>query len=396
MKYDFDKIYDRKNTGCLKWDDMNHIFGKDDLIPLWIADMDFPVAKPIKEAIKNRADHPFYGYTQAKESLLEAVCNRLENKFNWKIDPEWIVFTPGVIPALNYAIRSIAYPGDRIILQEPCYHPFFPTIKNSGCQVVNNQLKLINGRYEIDFDGLRSLFKSESGRVLNYKPIKAIIFCNPHNPVGRVWTKEEITKVGEIALENDLKIISDEIHSEILFNNNKHTSFATISPEFEQNSIVCISPSKTFNIPGLNISSIIIPNDKIRKEFISTQLGLPSPNLFAYTAFEAAFRYCDDWLEEVLEYLHGNLNLLIEYVDKFKSVALIKPEGTYLIWLDFRELNMDGATLNSLLKDSAGVALEEGSIFGESGSGFMRMNIAIPRPLLKIALEKIDSTLKSL
>lgn len=193
-----------------------------------------------------------------------------------------------------------------------------------------------------------------------------------------------------------MKIISDEIHSEILFNNNKHTSFATISPEFEQNSIVCISPSKTFNIPGLNISSIIIPNDKLRKEFISAQSGLPSPNLFAYTAFEAAFRYCDDWLEEVLEYLHGNLNLLIDYVDKFENVALIKPEGTYLIWLDFRGLNMDGATLNSLLKDNAGVALEEGSIFGESGNGFMRMNIAIPRPLLKIALEKIDFALKSL
>ncbi|GAA5818858.1 MAG: Pseudogene of pyridoxal phosphate-dependent aminotransferase [Methanobrevibacter sp. CfCl-M3] len=201
MKYNFDKIYDRKNTGCLKWDEMKHIFGKDDLVPLWIADMDFPIAEPIKEAIKNRADHPFYGYTQAKESLLEAVCNRLENKFNWKIDPEWIVFTPGVISALNYAIRSIAYPGDGIILQEPCYHPFFPTIKNSGCQVVNNQLKLINGHYEIDFDGLKSLLKSESGRISHYKPIKSMIFCNPHNPVGRVWTKEEITKVGEIALE---------------------------------------------------------------------------------------------------------------------------------------------------------------------------------------------------
>jgi len=394
LKYNFDKIYNRKNTGSLKWDMMENIFGKDDLIPLWVADMDFPVAEPIKKAIKKRADHPFYGYTQAKESLIEAVCHRLKNKFNWKINPNWIVFTPGVIPAINLAIRSLTSPGDRIILQEPCYHQFFPAIKNSGCQVVNNQLKLSDGRYKIDFHGLESLFHPELGHSPYYKPIKAMIFCNPHNPIGRVWYREEITQVGEIALENNLTVISDEIHGELLFNGNKHVSFATISPEFESNSITCISPSKTFNLPGLNISTTIIPNNKLRNEFIATQIGLSSPNLFAYTALEAAFRDGDEWLEEVLKYLHGNLKLLNEYIDKIDGVNIIKPDGTYLIWLDFRDLNMDGKTLKSFLENEAGIALEEGSLFGESGNGFMRMNIAVPRPLLEIALKNIGNALK--
>lgn len=363
-----------------------------------VADMDFPVAEEIKEALKERIEHPFYGYTRPGEGIVDAVVTRMKDKFDWDIEPDWVVFTPGVVPALHIAIRSLTHPGDEVLLQKPVYYPFFPAVTSSGCQIVNNGLKLIDGKYEIDFEDLEAKLLPNSGLGSNPNRIKTIIFCNPHNPVGRVWSKEEITKLGKMAIDNGLVVISDEIHCEILFDDNKHTPFATISKEFEKNCIICMSPSKTFNLAGLDVSSIIIPNKKIRENFINTQNGIvPGPNLFGLTALEAAYRNGDEWLEQVMEYISQNLDFLVEYTeDKIPKIKVIKPQGTYLIWLDCRELGLDDEELRIFLLKEAKVGLNDGFIFGEEGSGFARINIACPQTILEEALKRIENAVNKL
>ena len=398
MKYDFDQLYDRNKTDCLKWDMMESIFGSGELLPLWVADMDLPVAKPIIDALKKRAEHPFYGYTQPGSSVIKSVVERMKRKFDWDISPEWIVFTPGVVPALHVAVRSLTHPGDEVILQEPAYHPFFPVVINSGCKIINNGLKLVNGRYEMDLKNLEEKFHPKTRPLNGPGRIKTVIFCNPHNPVGRLWKRDEIIRMGEIVINNGAVVISDEIHCEILFKGHKHTPFASISKKFEQNCIVCMSPSKTFNLAGLEVSSIIIPNKKIRENFVNTRSGIvPNPNLFGYIAMEAAYKYGDEWLEQVLDYLQENLNYLKNYFLKnIPRIKVIDPEGTYLIWLDCHDLDMDNNVLRSFMRENAKVGLEDGFIFGESGSGFMRMNIACPRYILSEALKRIEKAVNQL
>ncbi len=398
MKYDFNQICDRKNTNCFKWDFIQSIFGNDDVIPMWVADMDFPVAIPIVEALKRRAEHEFYGYTKASADVIQSIVDRMWDKYAWKIKPEWIVFTPGVVPALNITVRMLTHPGDEIILQEPVYYPFFPAVTFSGCQIVNNQLKLINGRYEMDYEDLEHQFHARIGMLPVPNRIKAIMLCNPHNPVGRLWNKEELTKLGDIAIKHGVVVISDEIHCELLFKDHLHTPFASISEEFEQNSIVCMSPSKTFNLAGLEVSSIIIPNKKLRHLFINTRTGiLPEPNLFGYTALEAAYRFGDEWLDQLLDYLQGNLDFLLKYfANRIPKIKVIKPQGTYLIWLDCRDLGMDDMTLRNFMRDKAKVGFDDGFLFGSGGSGFQRMNIACPRPIIEEALIRIETMVNKL
>ena len=398
MKYDFNQICDRKNTNCFKWDFIQSIFGNDDVIPMWVADMDFPVATPIVEALKRRVEHEFYGYTKASTDVIQSVVDRMWDKYAWKIKSEWIVFTPGVVPALNITVRMLTHPGDEIILQEPVYYPFFPAVTSSGCQIVNNQLRLINGRYEMDYEDLEHQFHARIGMLPVPNRIKAIMLCNPHNPVGRLWNKEELTKLGDIAIKHGVVVISDEIHCELLFKDHQHTPFASISEEFEQNSIVCMSPSKTFNLAGLEVSSIIIPNKKLRHLFINTRTGiLPEPNLFGYTALEAAYRFGDEWLDQLLDYLQGNLDFLLKYfANRIPKIKVIKPQGTYLIWLDCRDLGMDDMTLRNFMRDKAKVGFDDGFLFGSGGSGFQRMNIACPRPILEEALIRIETMVNKL
>ncbi|HEY0196183.1 MAG TPA: MalY/PatB family protein [Methanobacterium sp.] len=398
MKYNFDQIYNRKKTDCYKWDLIPTVFGREDVIPMWVADMDLPAAQPVVDALIKRAEHPFYGYTHPGSCVVDSVVERLERKFNWEIEPEWVVFIPGVVPALHTAIRSLTRPGDGVILQEPAYHPFFPSITGSGCQIVNNNLRLTGGRYHQDYQDLEEKFQPKKGRLRAPPRIKTILFCNPHNPVGRLWNVEEITRVGEIAIDNGATIISDEIHCELLFKGYKHIPFATISEEFEQNSITCMAPTKTFNIPGLSVSNIIIPNKKLRNNFKEIQSGIvPEPNLFGFTALEAAYRYGDEWLDQALDYLQGNLDFLTDYLkEKIPDIKVIEPQGTYLIWLDCRGLGMDKYALGSFMCNEAKVGLEDGFIFGEAGSGFMRMNIACPRSILEEALKRIESAVNSL
>ncbi len=396
MKYNFDQVHSRRDTNSAKWDAVKAIFGSDDVIPMWVADMDFPAAQPIIEALKKRAEHPFYGYTQPGKNVVEAVVDRLKRKFNWEINPEWVVFTPGVIPAINAAIKSLTHPGDEIIVQEPVYYPFFSCVKSNGCQIVNNQLKFKDGRYEMDFADLESKFSPQGMMHFGSSRIKALVLCNPHNPIGRVWGREDLIKLGKIVIGHGATVISDEIHCELLFKGYKHTPFASISKEFEQNCIVCMAPSKTFNLAGLSASSIIIPNKKLRDGF--REAGVTHGiNLFGLTGLEAAYKYGDEWLEQLLDYLQGNLDFTIKYFqENIPKIKVIKPQGTYLLWLDCRGLGMDDKTLSDFMKKQAKLGLDDGFMFGAGGSGFERMNIACPRSILKDALQRIEKAVKNL
>ena len=398
MKYDFDQVCDRKNTNCSKWDSVAAIFGRDDVIPMWVADMDFPTAKPIVEAVRRRAEHEFYGYTDAGETVIASVVERMKRKFNWDIDPEWVVFTPGVVPAISCAVKSLTHPGDEVILQQPVYYPFFPAVTLNGCHIVNNALKLVNGRYEMDLGDLERRFHPRVGMRAIPNRVKAMVLCNPHNPVGRLWNKEEVTQMGEVVLRHGAVVISDEIHCELLFKGYKHTPFASISEEFEQSCILCMAPSKTFNLAGLSASSIIIPNKALRDGFENARASmLPRPNLFGLTALEAAYREGDEWLEQLLGYLQGNLEYTIDYFERRgPKIKVIRPEGTYLVWLDCRQLNMDGMTLRAFMREKARVGLDDGFIFGPGGEGFERMNIACPRAILEEAFGRIEAAVNTL
>jgi cystathionine beta-lyase len=391
MKYDFDTVCDRRNTGCAKWGAVKEIFGREDVIPMWVADMDFPTAPPVVEALKKRAAHPFYGYTMPSPGLTGAVVDRMKRRFGWKIEPEWVVYTPGIIPALNIAVRALARPGDDIILQEPVYYPFFGVVTGSGCQIAHNNLKLSRGRYTMDFADLESKFKPE-GRRMDHTRVRAVILCNPQNPIGRVWTKEELTRLGGIVIKNGAVVISDEIHCELLYQGYRHTPFASISEEFAQNSIVCMAPSKTFNLPGLEASSIIIPDKKLRDSFNDARSGLVhGVNIFGLTAMEAAYRYGDDWLEQLLDYLQGSLEITMDWFKKrIPRIKVIAPQGTYLLWLDCRGLKLDDKALQKFMREEARVGFDDGFMFGEGGSGFQRMNIACPRSLLREALGRME------
>ncbi len=398
MKYDFDTLCDRTNTNCSKWDFLGSIFGNPDVIPMWVADMDFPVAKPIVDALKRRAEHEFYGYTQAGNSQCEAVVERLKRKFDWKIDPEWVVFTPGVIPALSAAVKAFTHPGDEVVLQQPVYYPFFSVVTNNGCQIVNNPLKFAGEQYEMDLGDLKTRFSPRPGMHPTASRIKALILCNPHNPVGRLWNKDELTTLGEIVISRGALVLSDEIHCELLFRGYRHKPFATLSQEFEQNCIVCMSPSKTFSLAGLGASSIIIPNKRLRDEFNRARGGIqPGPNLFALAALEAAYREGDEWLEQLLEYLQGNLEFLLKYfADRVPRIKVVRPQGTYLVWLDCRPLGLDNQALQQFMRQKARIGLDDGFLFGQAGSGFQRMNIACPRSLLAEALARLEEAVNSL
>jgi len=398
MKYDFDGVINRKGTDSMKWDTVNSLFGAEDILPMWVADMDFPSAQPITDALLKRAEHQVYGYTVAGKSTIDAVIERIQRKYNWAIDPEWIVFTPGVIPAIHTAIRAFSLPGDEIIIQDPVYYPFWSALKDSGRQVANNQLKLSYGHYEVDFDDLSSKFALKDGMTPTASRASMMVLCSPHNPVGRVWTREELVRMGEIVIGHGGLMVSDEIHCELLFKGVKHTPFASLSTDFEQHSIVCMAPSKTFNLAGLNTSVIIIPNEELRLKFNAVRHGIVTRvNLFGLTALEAAYRYGDEWLEQLLKYLQGNLEYLLDYFEKkISRIKVIKPEGTYLVWLDCRQLGLDNEGLRKLMRVKARVGLDDGYLFGPAGAGFQRINIACPRSILADALQRIDNAVNGL
>ena len=391
MKYDFDKIIDRTGTNSLKWDPetLELMFGETDIMPFWVADMDFKVAEPIIDAVVERAKHGIYGYSKGSDTYYEAIINWTRKRFDWEINKEWIEFTPGVVPAINYFIQAFCMPGDKVLIQQPVYYPFKRAIENNGCHVVDNTLKFNGEYYEIDFEDFEEKVKDPK--------VKMFILCSPHNPVSRVWTEEELTKFGLLCLENDVLVISDEIHNDLVFTGYKHIMFASLSHEFAMNSVTCTSPSKTFNLAGMQASNIIIPNPKLKDKFrrVLERNGIGSQNPFSIVALEAAYNEGEDWLEELLEYLEGNIKFIHEFLAKnLPKAKLIDPQATYLGWIDLREYEEDGGRLEKLIIEKGKVALDGGTWFGQDGAGFMRLNFACPRSLLEKALKGIYSALR--
>jgi cystathionine beta-lyase len=395
VKYDFDRPIDRNGTGSVKWDMRREIFGSEDVLPLWVADMDFPVAEPITAALRKRTEHPIYGYTRPSASLIKTIIERLEDKYDWRVEPEWLVFTPGVIPALAAALRAFTHPGDSVVINDPVYHPFWSLIPDAGCRIAASPLKFANGKYEMDLDDLKRRFTPAESPFLAAPQPKMMILCSPHNPVGRVWTPEELNAAGKIAIGGGAVVVSDEVHCELLFDGIKHTPFASISEEFAQNSVVCMSASKTFNLAGLAASVIIIPNPRLRASFQSARSGImPQPDVMALAALEAAFRDGDEWLEQLLAYLQGNLDFLTDFfMRRIPRIKVVRPQGTYLVWLDCRGLGLDSKRLRNFFIKQARVGLDDGGAFGPGGEGFQRMNIACPRVTLEEALKRIEVAL---
>lgn len=380
MMPDFNKEINREGTSSVKYDFRGEFFGRADVIPMWVADMDLPVPEAVTEALRNRTSHPVYGYSIIGDSYYEAFINWEHRRHNWKIAKDWVSFSPGIVTALNVIVRSLSEPGDSIIVQPPVYFPFFSAVKENGRRLVYNQLKEEDGYYTIDFEDLEAKLREGA---------KMLILCNPHNPVGRSWTKEELRTLGELCLEYNTLVVSDEIHCDLVFHPNVHTPLAVVSPELENQTITCLSPSKSFNLAGLFTSQVVIPNDQIRKAF-SEEMGKLhlGPNIFGIVASEAAYSQGGEWLSKLMEYLWENYLFVKGYLEKnFQVVKLSPLESTYLLWLDFRSLSLSDKELKKLMIEKAGIGMNDGPMFGPGGKGFQRMNIACPRSVIERALE---------
>ncbi len=397
MLYNFDQIIDRRNTNSSKHDNNAVLFGREDVLDLWVADMDFPAPVPVVEAIKKRAEHPIYGYTFPPTSLYDAIVERLDRLYGWKIKKEWIVFNAGVVNGLYSAVEAFSHPGDEVIVQPPVYYPFFGAIKNTGRQVIHNPLREANNRYEMDLEGLEKLFEVRTSFPVRMPRIKALILCSPHNPVGRVWSREELKRLADICVQNNCLILSDEIHCDLLAPGVEHTVTATLSPEIEQHTITFMSASKTFNIAGLATSYAIIPNDQLRQRYVAARAGHNSGNVFGFAATEAALTQCDDYLEQLRAYLHENYKFFKEFITtRLPQLRVAELEGTYLAWVDMRQLGMDPLELQNFIRNKARLALDDGYAFGPGGEGFQRFNLACPRSIVEEALLRLEKAINEL
>ena len=385
MKYNFDEVIDRKNTDSMKWSAsyLEQHFGSADCVPLWVADMDFRTAQPVIDAVTERAGHGIYGYALPCDEFYEAVIKWQKRRNGWEVKKEWIVFSPGVVPALWHIVRTFCSPGEKVILQSPVYYPFYKVIEDNGCQVINNRLINNGGRYEMNFDELEK--QAADGSV------KMMILCSPHNPVGRVWTKEELRRVSEICFANDVLLVSDEIHSDLVFRPNVHTPAASLSEELMMNTITCMAPSKTFNLAGVQVSDVIVPDRRLRRKLAgSLKSAGVMPNVFGLAAQTAAYNEGEEWLEQLLEYLAGNLDVMENFItSELPEVKSRRPEGTYLAWLDFSGYGFTTEELQNRMKNKAGVALDDGYIFGDGGEPCQRINFACPRSVLIKAMERL-------
>lgn len=391
MKYNFDEIIDRRNTDCLKYDFAAERGMPEDVLPLWVADMDFRTAPGIIEKAMADATLGIYGYTEGRDDYFQVVAAWYRNYFDWNVEKKWLVKTPGIVFAIGIAIQALTEVGDAVMIQQPVYYPFSAVIRDNDRTLVNNELILRNGHYEIDYDDF------EEKIIQNH--VKLFILCSPHNPVGRVWTAKELRRVGEICVRHGVKVVSDEIHSDFVYEGGKHHVFTTIDPAFEQISIICTAPSKTFNLAGLQISNIFIPNGQIRKAFLKqmSAVGYSQVNMIGLHACQAAYETGREWLEELKVYLRDNLDFARDFLEKnLPQIKLIEPEGTYLIWLDCRELGLTEERLEHLIVHEAKLWLDAGAIFGKAGEGFERINIACPRAVLKEALERLRGAVEKL
>jgi cystathionine beta-lyase len=386
----FDEVINREHTGCAKYDSRKSLFGNEDVIPLWVADMDFRAPEEVIRKLQERVAHGIYGYPVMPDHYFDPIVNWIDKRYHWKVEKEWICFSPGVVPALSMAVLAYTDPGDGIVVQPPVYFPFYRTIEGQKRRCIENPLQLKNKRYHIDFDDLKKKV-GEGARM--------IFLCNPHNPGGSVWRKEELEELASICMENQVTIISDEIHSDIIYSGYKHIPIASIDREIAANVITCMAPSKTFNLAGLASSFVIIPDEARRNTFkkILGDFHIHHGNVFGLEAMKTAYESGETWLESLLKYLEGNAGLISDFLErKLPQIKAIRPEGTYLSWLDFSALNMDRKTLNRFVIEKAGLGLSDGEIFGTGGRGFQRLNFACPRAILKKSLEQLCSAVKEI
>lgn len=383
-KFDFDTITDRSNTNAIKYDLAEKRNKPLDAISLWVADMDFKTAPCIQKALAEKAAHGIYGYSRPDSRYYNALRNWLLTEHNFEIKDEWVVNTPGVVYAFATAIRALTEEGDAVLVTRPVYYPFSSVINNQNRKLVNSALVLKNGHYEIDYEDFENKIISEK--------VKVFLFCSPHNPGGRVWTKKELEKISEICLKHNVIVISDEIHSDITFENHKHTVFASISDETRENSIICTAPSKTFNLAGLQFSNIIIPNEKLRSKFTKEmeRTGYDEPSLMGIVAATAAYSEGKEWFEAAKAYIWNNILFAEKLVrEKCPKIKVLKPEGSYLLWMDFSAFELSDSQINDRILNKAKVWLDGGIMFGPEGEKFQRINCATPRAILEKALIQI-------
>lgn len=389
-QYNFDEIVERRGTNCIKYDAMKERFGNENLVPLWVADMDFRTPDFIVNAIRKRCEHEIFGYTYGSENYYTSIIEWVHYKHNWKIRKEWLSYIPGIVKGIGFVLQCFTQPGDKIIIQPPVYHPFRIVPESMHREIVNNPLRLINGSYEMDFDNLESVIDDKC---------KVLILSNPHNPGGIVWKKDTLVKLAEICSRHNILVISDEIHAEMCFPQYTHHPFATVSAEATSCSITFMAPSKTFNIAGIVSSYSIVPDNEIREKFYSfLEAGeLGDGTIFAYTATEAAYTYGAEWLQQMRMYVMENVRFVDEYLQMhLPKIKVYPPQASFLIWLDCRELGLSQPELVSLFQDKAGLLLNDGSMFGPGGEGYMRMNIGCPRAILTSALESLKKAAKAL
>jgi len=386
--YNFDKIVDRAGTDNVKYDLREAYFGKADVLPMWVADMDFETPDFIRDAVSQRAKHPIYGYSFRADIYFNSIIQWVDRRHHWKLEKDWMLFSPGIVPALNMATLTYTKPGDGILVQPPVYFPFFSAVTNHDRKLIENQLLYQDGNYTIDFDDFET--KAKDARMF--------FLSNPHNPVGRLWTEEELRKMGEICIANDIIIIADEIHCDLVLPGFKYIPMATISEEISRKTVTCIAPSKTFNIAGMSTSSLIIEDEEIRKKFAQTidQVHVGSGNLFGNVASVAAYTNGDQWLDELLKYIDGNFRLLGDFIaNEIPDLKLIKAEATYLAWIDFRKTRLSDEEIKHKLLYEAQLGLSPGTVFGSGGEGFQRMNLATPKANVIEALERLKSVFGS-
>ena len=388
MKYDFDEMIDRRGSGSYKWDGTD----RKDILPLWVADMDFRVAEPIMTALRKRLEHGIFGYTKVRDSYYEALSGWFARRHGWEIEKEQVIYTIGVVPAISAIIKAFTQPGDKVLIQTPVYNCFYSSIRNNGCTFASNPLVLGNasddgasalGRYTIDFDDLEKKASDPA--------VKLMLLCNPHNPAGRVWTVDELRRIGEICLRHDVIVVADEIHCELVFGGHNYTPFASISEEFSRNCVTCVSPSKAFNIAGLQIANIVTANPEMKSR-IDKAININEVcdvNPFGVEALIAAYDEGEEWLEQLLGYLEGNWQYMRDFcATSLPDFPLVELEGTYLAWMDCRHLGMESERLEEDLIEKTGLWLNAGSMYGEEGEGFMRWNLACPRARLADALDR--------
>ena len=389
--FNFDEIINREDTRALKLEARENLFSNKDVIPLWVADMDFAVFSAVKEALLKRMNHPIYGYTIRPDAFFSSITGWLKRRFNWQVDKSWIEFSPGVVPNLGLAVQALTKPGEGIIIQPPVYPPFFGVVKDFDRNVVENPLVETDNGYIPDFEHFEEVCSKPENKLF--------IFCHPHNPVGRVWTVDELQKIGDICRKNNVIIISDEIHADLVLFGHKHHPIASISPEIADITVTCMAASKTFNLAGFSTSYMVVSNPGIlkalRKQLQSLHLHMG--NTFGALALEAAYNEGEKWLEELKIYIEGNYNLVANYIEKYlPEVKISKLQATYLLWMDFRAWGMNQNELKNFMSHKAAIGLNDGRTFGKEGTGFMRMNLASPRTVIEEAMNRIVTARKEM